>query len=206
MDYQNTVSRWVVEDIQLWKWSCQLIRFEPVRSLFITALVPVHFLVEIIFSITNGLVPVLAEHPIRTQAYVLQAGYRERIQHELSETFRHQGVLLLLLMPICQLSSSARTWNKLPLPGEDSATPGEISGPFLFVTKRRNGQQSPFASPSGYKLLRAPCENNPDFSILPVHGLGRYICTLSWHTPLQTFLKTIIIWFIVVFFRPKQLF
>lgn len=161
---------------------------------------------EIIFSITRGFVPVLAEHPVRTQAHVLQAGYRVRIQHELLETFRHQGTLLLLLMPICQLSSSARTWNKLCLSGEDSAAPGEIPVPFLFVMKRRNGQQAPFVLLSGYKLHRAPCENNPDFSILPVQGLGRYICTLSWHTPLQTFLNTIIIWFITVVFRPKQLF
>lgn len=167
---------------------------------------PVHFLMEILFSITNNLVPVLADHPVRTQAYVLQAGYRVRIQHELLEAFRHQGVLLLLLMPICKVSSSARPWNKLPLSGEDSATLGEIPDPFLFVMKRKHGQHTPFPSPSGYKLLRAPCENNPDFSILPVQGLGRYICTLSWHTPLQTFLNTIIIWFIVVFFRPKQLF
>lgn len=179
-------------------WTCKIF--------VCTSVVPVHFLMEIIFSITNGLVPVLAEHPVRTQANVLQAGYRVRIQHELSETFRHQGVLLLLLMPVCQLSSSARTWNNLLLSGEDSATPGEIPGPHLFVMKRRNGQQTPFASPSEYKLLRAPCENNPDFSILPVQGLGRYICTLSWYTPLQTFLNTIIIWFIAVFFRPKQLF
>lgn len=178
-DCQNTVSRWLVEDIQLWKWSCQLIRFEPVRSLFVTAVVPVNFLMEIIFSITNNLVSVLADHPVRTQAYVSQAGYRVRIQHELLETFRHQGILLLLLMPICKPSSSERPRNKLPLSGEDSATLGEIPDPFLFVMKRRHGQHTPFPSPSGYRLLRAPCENNPDFSILPVQGLGRYICTLS---------------------------
>lgn len=94
--------------MQLWKWSCHLISFEPVRSLFVTAIVPVHFLMEILFSITNNLVSVLADHPVRTQAYVLQAGYRVRIQHELLEAFRHQGVLLLLLMPICKVSSSAR--------------------------------------------------------------------------------------------------
>lgn len=177
-------------------WTCKI---------FVIAVVPVHFLMEIIFSITNGLVLVLAEHPARTRVYVLQAGYRVRIHHELLETFRHQDVLLLLLMPICQLSSSARTWNKLSLFGEDSVTPGEIPGPFLFVMKRRNGPQAPFASPSEYKQLRAPCENNPDFSILPVQGHGRYICTLSWHTPLQTFMNTIIIRFIVALFRPKQL-
>lgn len=94
----STVSRWLAQDIQVWKQSSQLIGFEPVRSLFVTDVVPIHFLMEIIFSITikyKWLIPRYGTTTLRHSSSVLWSGYRGRIQDEFLETFRHQGVLIL---------------------------------------------------------------------------------------------------------------
>jgi len=79
----------------------KLIGFEPRRSLFVTAVVPIHFLMEIIFSITIKYTWLVLRQGSITSGHgssVLQTGYGGRIGPELSETFRHQGVLLLLKM------------------------------------------------------------------------------------------------------------